>query len=452
MASPCEFMKIYDASGNYLLNTDFPLSLHDVLGKKEFKTPSNPPPSLLMRLRSMKDPSKLCFNMANNVRTNDPDNAAEILMNREYPYLEDATSATFIPPIFVPTDPILIHEPDVEHKQEIQKLNQEEKMKKKGKKRKAAEKTVRQELANLHCRTTGDIAERKVYYALEKLLKEDIPNSFDVIVIHGLHISGSLEKQLNIKEQENDIVLLLPRRKLIAPLEIKSILVDRNHAKASIQLQKNMKLLQELFHDLINNSGWHFCSSVYFLNKNYANICKDCDQWTLCEGKDFKEWWQTIKTQFPILDVDEEEHRRNRQKILKAVQLLLFTIHLNLPTTTTKSVEKIAELMAKIGDPLNVLFWSKQQLDLIESVGNEFVLLKSFYGTGKSILMIAKAQNLAKAGKKVLFVIGGHFTKKPTLLQLRMKERWAMDDDFRNNIELMGYSDLWVSSPPPPII
>ena len=72
-------------------------ALHEVLGLHKFETPLNAPPSLRIKLRNVADTTKLTFNLANNVKTNDAEDAAAKLMLREYPNIENANSATVIP-------------------------------------------------------------------------------------------------------------------------------------------------------------------------------------------------------------------------------------------------------------------------------------------------------------------------------------------------------------------
>ena len=72
-------------------------TLHKVLGLHDFKTPLKPPPSLIIRLRNITDPTKLTFNLDITVTTNDAEDAAAKLMLREYPNIENPKSATVIP-------------------------------------------------------------------------------------------------------------------------------------------------------------------------------------------------------------------------------------------------------------------------------------------------------------------------------------------------------------------
>lgn len=434
-------------------------TLHDVLGKQKFKTPIGSPPSLTMQLRTHIT-NNATFNMANNVTTHDPIDAAEKLLKREYPQIENPDSATFIPECFIPHLPIRIDKLEPHHELEIQKFYGEEQAKKmggkgkKGKKGTTASTTIHQDWAsqfnkNLgRSRDPGDTAERTVYKQLENLFNNDKQNASDAIVVHGLHIGGKdVKKQLGIEEQETDFVLFLPKRKLIVPIEVKTTLGDNQQVSASKQLQRNMEVLQVLFYDLLNDGDWNFCPTAFFLNNCSAKLCSECDKYTLSTNEDFKTWWNEVKRLFPNVAVDEQEQKKIRRKMLDVVRLLLFTIHMHLPITKTRSVEKIVEMVQKIGDPQNILFWSAIQYQLITTETQPLVLFKAGYGAGKSILMQTKCEELARKGIKIVYIVGGKKNKKPTLLHLKLKNKWENSPDIsiKSNIMLRGYNDIVVS-------
>ena len=126
---------------------------------------------------------------------------------------------------------------------------------------------------------------------------------------------------------------------------------------------------------------------------------------------------------------------------MKVVSLLLFTIHMRLPTTPSRSVDQIIELMQKIGDCQNILFWSKEQYELITTEKHDLVLLKAGYGAGKSIVMETRCENVASKGFKCLYVLGGKKNKKPMLLNLKMSNKWKDNP----NILVRSYKDSVVS-------
>ena len=328
----------------------------------------------------------------------------------------------------------------MDQKKEIQKFSQEEKVKNKGKPKNTIPKSARRDLASLDNRNSGDSAERKVFNKLEEIFEMDVKDSSDVIMMHGLHI-GAFIRQLGIDESEADFVLFLPKRKLIILIEVKNVLSPSSQASVSKQLQRSMKLLEEFFYDIIDDGDWHFCACAYFPDKSHANICCECDKWTLSKDEDFKTFWDEIKRLCPVANVDDTEQKETRRKTLEVVRLLLFTIHMRLPSTVSRSVEEIVELLQRIGDPHNILFWSKEQYELLTTETHELVLLKAGYGAGKSILLETKCENVAQKGIRCLYILGGKKNKKPTLLHWKLKNKWKNNP----NIMLRSYNEIIVS-------
>ena len=103
--------------------------------------------------------------------------------------------------------------------------------------------------------------------------------------------------------------------------------------------------------------------------------------------------------------------------------------------------------MKTIGSAENILFWSKEQLRLLDQKYEEYnrVMFHSAYGSGKSIIMREKCEQLARKGFECLYVIGGtRPSKKYTLLHLKHKKMWQGDDDTEGNILLRSLNDLMV--------
>ena len=109
--------------------------------------------------------------------------------------------------------------------------------------------------------------------------------------------------------------------------------------------------------------------------------------------------------------------------------------------TSSRSVDEITEMMKKIGDFQNVLFWSKEQQELVTTEKYDLVLLKAGYGAGKSIVMESRCENLASRGFKCLYILGGMKNKKPMLLNLKMSNKWKDNP----NILVRSYNDIVVS-------
>ena len=301
----------------------------------------------------------------------------------------------------------------------------------------------------------GDDAERTVFEQLKQVLGND-PEATDAIVLQEMHLGKkSTSGGLQINEEEHDYIILFPKRKCFCPFEVKSTLVISNHHKAAVQLQKAQHMLQNYWWDIFDNDGWNICPTVYFSNKNKAHICPtNCEKWALFQETDFQRWWQELKNAFPAI-TDESEYQIARDKCLQVVQICLFNLHINVPKsqplTTSNFLEEVKGLMKGVGTAHQVLFWNKNQYQLMNGSGGRFVVFASPYGTGKSVLMShkceeeAKKNMISKNGLKCLYVYGGRLvSKKYTLLQLKQMRKWQ-GQDFYQNIDILSYYDIAVS-------
>ena len=445
---------------------EFKLSLHETLGPQPFMTPPLPRPTpLKTQLQGLSDKDKnkfkphaqskfvAKFNLGNSYKTRNVLEAAEILRKREYPTLHrtNQNGPTFIPIFFIPKHPILVSELDTHQKDIVEKEGA------------TSDNTSVQQLYNDKTvfdnntktwKNLGDEAERNVFHGLQKVLNQD-PEARDVIVLHELHTgTKSAKGGFKMNEQEHDFFIISPRRKLFSPFEVKSTLFTFNHHKAAVQLRKSQKMVQDFWWDLFDNEGWSFCPTVYFSNKNNASICKEkCSRWTLFEEADFHRWWEDTKQEFK--PVNEAEHQKAREKCLQVVQHYLFNLHINVPKsvplTTSSYIEEVTKLMQQVGHAHQIMFWNRGQYELMRGPDNNFILFRSPYGTGKSVLMTYKCEEEARNnfnsnnGKRCLYAFGGNFaTKKYTLLHLQQIRKWQ-GEDFFQNIDVLSIYDIMVS-------
>ena len=90
----------------------YPYSLHGILGPKKFVKPSPNCDSLLSILNTIQNTNNLTYNMGNgnNFRNLSPETVALKLMNKEYPNIFGHASPTFIPEVFIPSQPYVYNE------------------------------------------------------------------------------------------------------------------------------------------------------------------------------------------------------------------------------------------------------------------------------------------------------------------------------------------------------
>ena len=288
-----------------------------------------------------------------------------------------------------------------------------------------------------------------------KQLKTKLKNLFgnfdsrDIVVFYDL---GFLSK--TVREENIDFLIFSWTRKLIIPIEIRTELGSTDDYKGSsmtrsddCQINRPKANLEELFCAFIDQE-WQLCPSIYVcdtkLNKN-DSICCDHIKWIISDEY-IDKWWANIQLHFPEIQ-NKSGHEDARQQTLDMVSLLLFIRHVyNVPITTSKTDENIVVQMDSIGSEEEIIFWSKDQMSLLQEENEKlnYIMFKSGYGTGKSIVMRQKAENLAKSGYRCLFVVGGsRVSKRNTLLHLKLQERWT-GTGRDENIVLRSLYDIMV--------
>jgi superfamily I DNA and RNA helicase len=73
--------------------------------------------------------------------------------------------------------------------------------------------------------------------------------------------------------------------------------------------------------------------------------------------------------------------------------------------TTGQLVQLTTQTSDKICSPNTIMFWSKEQYKTFKDFKDKKVALTSGFGTGKTVLIRAKAKELSAAGEKVVIVI-----------------------------------------------
>ena len=377
----------------------------------------------------------------NNIRNLSPEIVALKLMNKEYPNMFGHASPTFIPEVFIPSQPYVYNELE---KEQIDILNNVATSTEPH----TSNTSIAQKLAKNYDRKGkelkyGHLVENFIYQQLNEIFSKN--SNEDVVVLHGTHVGIAKQKltpnlkKLEIAEKEFDFLIFLPQRKLIIPLEVKTTMSIKSHSKASVQLQNSVMFLENNFFDILDED-WQFCPTVYFLRRT-KNICLEhCKKWTIFGDDDLAVWLDRIMKTFPIV-VCKIQQNKAKTQVIRVVGLLLFVVHMKQPMTTSKIVSKISDLMEYQGMVENILFWNKGQLQLIEDPDKRFVCFDSGPGTGKSTLLQQKAEREANNGKYCLYIIGGQVpSDKPSLVHRELEKRWRNQPRIR----LMSYKDIQV--------
>ena len=130
----------------------------------------------------------------------------------------------------------------------------------------------------------------------------------------------------------------------------------------------------------------------------------------------------------------------------KLLQIFVFTVHSSKkrPVTATNWVEYITNAIETVSTVDNIIFYSKDQLNILNSDDYNKLIIKGAYGTGKSLLLQEKAKMMVKTEEyKVIFAISCPEIPQRTLYYHSMEEKFG--EDFEGIHLHPEPSTKWVS-------
>jgi len=89
------------------------------------------------------------------------------------------------------------------------------------------------------------------------------------------------------------------------------------------------------------------------------------------------------------------------------------------PLTHQKLAEIVEEDLDKASAPENILFWTPEQLSIVQAMHIDGMFLMGFYGCGKTILLIERAEYLLRHHHVVRFYINNSESGLAEVLKLR---------------------------------
>ena len=125
------------------------------------------------------------------------------------------------------------------------------------------------------------------------------------------------------------------------------------------------------------------------------------------------------------------------QELKSIAKKLLFVVQgdKNAPVTRDNLQKKEVEYIEMASESENIWFWSPDQLSINQANNLNRVIFTSFYSTGKTKLMIKRAEMLAEKGENVAFIIANHVIKTGIKLALTLQ----MEEIFKNQPNIKVY-------------
>lgn len=297
-------------------------------------------------------------------------------------------------------------------------------------------------------RAVGDEAERWLYEELQ-LHRGDLLK--DAVVLHTLEINPSrINTSERRKQQEHDFVLFFPNRKLIIGIEVKRSLTRESADSALFQLAKLRNLIRNQCDEQFKN--WNFYPVIFTMD----NILAVNSDQIITKKTDFIAWLDKTLQQFRIVELSgytqklynmfktfigyNDNSGRNESwcQLIRVLERLVFLMHISKGRgrgliRTSNWTGYITESIHNVSTKDSILFYTNEQLPIFESSDdyNKLVLLGG-YGTGKTILMMEKIEQILEEeeeANRIWFVLP---EDKCLLLKLSLERKWK----DKNEIEI----------------
>ncbi|XP_066910457.1 uncharacterized protein [Clytia hemisphaerica] len=267
----------------------------------------------------------------------------------------------------------------------------------------------------------SELGEKVEHWFYDQLLplKDDILQN--TVVLSSVNFLTNVR---NKTHREADLLIISWQRKLIISIEMKD---ELKNDRVFQQLDSNHQLFEERLGDQLE-SGWIFypvvCvgnESVSFSSRHYITM-----------ETDIKPWLTRVLHNHPIVQISQKPTPLDQiQKLLK---IIVFSIHISkkdlvAPITSTNWVDYIQNAIANVSTSDNILFYSNQQMAVMNSNDPRYnkLIIRGPFGTGKTVILQQKAMHLNKKPQykgKVLYLVGMQRSVKSefrSMLYHRMK-------------------------------
>ena len=307
------------------------------------------------------------FFLGHGIKTMDKVKAANDLLHRDHPrvicflkeYGPGKLGTYFVPPMFFISNPDII---DL-HKYESRTQG-------KGKHKDLVK---------------GQIAEQAMFKKLKKYYEN---SKDDVIVIHSHTFLQS--------QSEKDFIVLNGTKGYLMAIEIKASASSGNRQKAKKQLLETKDIIEKISGEIGSSSKFLFAGVFYATKNSSENIQMQDSPFNDSIFSIIGE--ETIDEKLRLIDELATELNKNWsledhvEEFVELAKNLLFIAQGNPKAAVTdyNMVNKIHEHVTKASKFLNILFWifwTPEQLAVINELYIPYVFLDAFYSTGKSSML-----------------------------------------------------------------
>ena len=279
----------------------------------------------------------------------------------------------------------------------------------------------------------GDEAEEKFFNKLRKTLQTC--NVKNTLVINGWKDTG----KGGGAEREHDFVIISDPLKTVFLIEVKQN--KRGRKSATQQLQSGMEFFNESL-VLPEEEKWKFIRIMYFDEKNVAS--SDCSVFVFTPETDLYDWWKGFEVYLQKQKKLEKVSSLNEHSYVQNCKFLLHQMFQQSQIITEADLSKSSEEFIKKScntdmqinetDKKGLCFLTRVQFSLFHDPFKKRVVFNSAYGTGKTLLLKAKAKELLLKGEKVVIVL---FDKFKTIFQFLLKKNYDLEfKAFAHNVKV----------------
>ncbi len=281
---------------------------------------------------------------------------------------------------------------------------------------------------------SGGIQEEIVYNKLRESLNGN--NAKNTVLINGWKDNGSRDRT----QKEFDFLIVSQPSQTIIHIEVKKTCSDSQFESASKQLQNGLKMFQETipFPEIVT---WKYIKVIYFgleaKEQPFENKCLKCKNFIIGPKTNLSQWWIEL-TEFLTQGTLEKVQIQPDDTYLNVLRFLLHQMYKQQDCATTgQLVQLTSQTSDKICSPDTIMFWSKEQYKTFKDLKAKRVAFTSGFGTGKTILIKAKAKELIKSGQKVVFVVF-EIPAEKTILRMEYEKDFQEDNSLVKITSISG--------------
>ena len=282
----------------------------------------------------------------------------------------------------------------------------------------------------------SDLREREVYECLRTHFahQQDI-----VLVIHGLDMFKIGEDRVR-DIQEIDFLIINYSRQYIMDLEVKTWIGpikdrqgnDKPDKNVTIKSKRQLNAIRTLFHDWfradVKGQQWKYISALYCTGmEQKLQDCQTCFPFISQGAEDLHNKLNAIEAKLPKQLADE----MIPEDLVMLCKYLLYCCPKKPLPVKGNMVTAVQKAIQEAGSADNIKVWcfpTPQQRLILEKPK---VVFAAPWGSGKTLLMTAKAIELADSGEKVLYLLfnDAEATSNPSTLLFYDLQQKFQDHD-----------------------